>query len=272
MILNPIFILSVSILFINDHFLKKYLDNFVTGKLSDFSGLFAFPIFLYVLFGKYINTKISKISLIIGNGLFFILLQVRSFLTIIPLSQINLTPDYTDLIALSVLPFSYFFINNTPNERKNVSGNLKFHAIVIIIFSSFTFFATSFVGHSKILLNEAFPTTTSIDELLYKFEKTLIDNSFKVENKIIKDSTYIYEVSVNTDFSDIQSIEYKDIPELKGELQLITNSSHDSLIIKSVEFNAYGVKEFPDSLSKIIIRERIILPFKKNITEGYLND
>ena len=42
LILNPYFIIGLSVLLLNDFYLKAAYGNFVTGKLSDFAGL---PIF-----------------------------------------------------------------------------------------------------------------------------------------------------------------------------------------------------------------------------------
>jgi hypothetical protein len=43
---HPITILSIGVLLLNDHILKTLSPNAVTGKLSDFAGLFFFPFLL----------------------------------------------------------------------------------------------------------------------------------------------------------------------------------------------------------------------------------
>lgn len=52
---NPIFIVSVVLLILNDFYLKATFGNIITGKLSDLAGLFAFPFFF-----KLLNTKTQK--------------------------------------------------------------------------------------------------------------------------------------------------------------------------------------------------------------------
>ncbi len=44
-LVSPLFIFVLFLLIINDFFLKAAFHNTFTGKLSDFSGLFIFPIF-----------------------------------------------------------------------------------------------------------------------------------------------------------------------------------------------------------------------------------
>ncbi len=47
---HPLPLLSVGLLALNDHYLKYAYPGFLTGKLSDFCGLFFFPLFLCALF------------------------------------------------------------------------------------------------------------------------------------------------------------------------------------------------------------------------------
>ncbi|MBQ0740775.1 hypothetical protein J9332_41515, partial [Aquimarina celericrescens] len=47
---NPIFLISLGGLILNDWFLKAFFHNTITGKLSDFAGLIAFPFFLSLFF------------------------------------------------------------------------------------------------------------------------------------------------------------------------------------------------------------------------------
>jgi len=49
---NPGFIIAVLLLVLNDWYLKETCPNVLTGKLSDFAGLFAFPFLLSALFPR----------------------------------------------------------------------------------------------------------------------------------------------------------------------------------------------------------------------------
>lgn len=133
------FLFSVFILLLNDHFLKEIFGNYFTGKLSDFAGLFAFPYFLCLLFPNKV-----KFNYII-SGLFFIFWKsemiepLLNYFHIIGIS-INRTVDYSDLIALTILPLSYNYWHSNFNDF--ISLNKAFKPILIVV-CFFAFVATS---------------------------------------------------------------------------------------------------------------------------------
>lgn len=109
LLLHPAFLLSVFLLLLNDFYLKYTYHNWLTGKLSDVAGLFAFTVFLSTIFYKQ-----KKEVIIIAVSLFFIWwkspLSSSAILFFneqlqIPIGRVI---DYTDYIALAILPFIYF--------------------------------------------------------------------------------------------------------------------------------------------------------------------
>jgi len=52
-LVSPAFLLGLFLLLLNDYFLKAVFHNWFTGKLSDFAGLFIFPLFWTALFPRY---------------------------------------------------------------------------------------------------------------------------------------------------------------------------------------------------------------------------
>jgi hypothetical protein len=134
---NPFFIISVFLLVINDWYFKRAFGNGLTGKLSDFAGLFAFPYLLSVLFprrviGVYLFTLLA----------FIIWKSPTSQPVIDAFNHIGLpvdrTIDYSDYIALAVLPFSFLVFNRSLHYHlKPVLIN------TIIVFSSVAFMATA---------------------------------------------------------------------------------------------------------------------------------
>src|SRR5437870_3549043 len=105
-LISPGFVAGLILLLLNDHVFKVLSPNWITGKLSDFSGLFIFPLFWTAFFHK------SKTTVYSATAICFTLwksLFSNPFIGIwnafIPLT-IGRTIDYTDLIALSVLPIS----------------------------------------------------------------------------------------------------------------------------------------------------------------------
>ncbi len=103
-LLNSIFLISLLVLLINDLIFKDHYHNWLTGKLSDFSGLIVFTLFGFYLFPK------SKKAVVSGVMLLFIMWKS-------PVSEsfidwwnqwapfgIQRVVDYSDLVALIPLP------------------------------------------------------------------------------------------------------------------------------------------------------------------------
>ncbi len=136
---SPAFRVALCLLLTNDFIFKPLFHNWLTGKLSDFSGLFIFPLFWVAFFPRYKN-------IIYALTVFLFLLwkseysqpfidSLNSF-AILPVSR---TVDLTDLLALFVLPFSYL---HSGSERQKVSYRFAPYAMAII--SLFAFTATSY--------------------------------------------------------------------------------------------------------------------------------
>ena len=101
---SPVFLIGLVILFLNDHFLKYSTPGFITGKLSDFVGLFLFGLFWIVLIPNQKKTVLTLVAL----GFLFWKTEVSNSLLIyingvLPFS-VDRTVDYSDLIALTIYP------------------------------------------------------------------------------------------------------------------------------------------------------------------------
>jgi hypothetical protein len=132
------FIIALCILLINDFFLKELYSNWFTGKLSDFTGLFVFVIFWSVIFPKYKKAIffITPIVFVFWKShysQFFI-----NFWNSLEILKIYRVIDYTDLIALIILPLAY-------NHKYYISKKYKFkiNPIIPLALSVFAFIATS---------------------------------------------------------------------------------------------------------------------------------
>ncbi|SEP22001.1 hypothetical protein [Mucilaginibacter sp. OK283] len=107
---NPVFIAAVLLLIVNDWYFKQTFHNDLTGKLSDFAGLFALPFLLSALFPR-------KIKLVyFFTLLFFIVWKSPLMQPVINALNgagvpIHRTIDYTDYIALLILPVSFYQFN-----------------------------------------------------------------------------------------------------------------------------------------------------------------
>lgn len=113
------FILSLFLLLLNDFYLKYEFHNFITGKLSDFAGLFIFPYFISVFF----TNKTKEIYIFTFVLFIFWKLEISEqfikFISKITDFAFYRTVDLSDLIALSILPFSFNYFHKQNKEEKN---------------------------------------------------------------------------------------------------------------------------------------------------------
>lgn len=110
LLLSPGFLLSLLILVVNDHVLKQLFHNWLTGKLSDVAGLFAFALFWLAVLPRTWGRNI-----LVSVGIFFViwktelseplLLLLNGFSTL----SFDRVVDYFDLWALAVLPVASWY-------------------------------------------------------------------------------------------------------------------------------------------------------------------
>ncbi len=135
-ILSIGFLLSILILFVNDFYLKSIYPGILTGKLSDVAGLFALPFFISALLP-------AKKKWIYGITItIFVLWKLPIADNFIALWNrymfyaIGRTVDYTDYLALLILPFSYYYKPRNIIFRNNYFINaVKTSVISIAVFS-----------------------------------------------------------------------------------------------------------------------------------------
>ena len=121
---TPIFIVSLTLLLLNDFWWKQTFHNFLTGKISDFAGLVVFPLFFTAFLPQF------KKTIFLATALLFIFWKSEMSESFILFLNQNHIPcsrvvDYSDLTALVVLFFIYdykkFKINVLASkDRKSV--------------------------------------------------------------------------------------------------------------------------------------------------------
>lgn len=131
---NIPFLVCLTILLLNDFHLKAEYHNWLTGKLSDFCGLFVFVSFWTALFPN------RKLAVYFSTGLFFVIWKSPYSQLFIDVSQ-NAYPiyrvvDVTDLITLLSLPIAFFY-------RSEDAMKLKVNPIPLAILTFISFCATS---------------------------------------------------------------------------------------------------------------------------------
>jgi hypothetical protein len=178
LLLHPAFLACLALLLLNDFYFKYEFHNGLTGKLSDFAGLFAFSVFLFVLFPSY--------KKIIGGFVCLFFLWWKSPLSepaiLFLNNQFHLPVcrviDYSDYAALFVLPLAYYTkpLSYSPGLARSIVSYL----VGMIAFFSFT--ATSMYRslyypnrQNEMRINERFRSKMTEDQILQKLESMRID-------------------------------------------------------------------------------------------------
>jgi hypothetical protein len=168
MILHPLWIISLFLLIFNDHYLKgSSFTGLVSGKISDFAGLIIFPPLLAIVFG--VKRFVSLLSCYIFSAAFFSAVKISAFFKDFVCHLMSamgmawhITLDSTDLLALSVLPVSFYFLTRKNKITKgnyfkyfwtkastSFSINIRFLKIALAITGILACLATSYVPEKE---------------------------------------------------------------------------------------------------------------------------
>lgn len=139
---NPVFVSSLPLLIVNDFILKPAFHNWLTGKLSDFAGIVVLTLLLAYLFPKLMG-KAALISAAVfvfwKSPLSTPLIALVNASLAIPLHR---TMDYTDLFALTVVPFTWVLI-----ERLTAQSNFPTRPVwsrnLLVLMGAFACTATA---------------------------------------------------------------------------------------------------------------------------------
>jgi len=135
------FIFCLVLLILNDFLLKATFHNVLTGKLSDFCGLFIFPVFWSALFPKF------KSWIFILSGILFVFWKSEYASGLIELVNtffpIERTVDPTDLLALPVLLLGWLHLKGRPQLALSNALLPRLGIAFIALVTIFSFCATS---------------------------------------------------------------------------------------------------------------------------------
>jgi len=178
LLLHPLFLISLCVLLLNDHYLKYQWHNWLTGKLSDFTGVFVLAVLLITVFGH-------RLYMCLLAGALFAYWKLPFSQPFIDwLNSLGFPAaraiDYTDLSSLIMLwpayklqPYNYL--------PKRLTHGLK---IPVLLISLFAIVATApprgYYGHSYdlpkgfIWVYQDCKTKLSTDRILHKLDSMQI--------------------------------------------------------------------------------------------------
>jgi len=151
---TPLFVASISILAVNDFFLKATFHNWLTGKLSDVAGLIACTVFACAIWPSrrwVVALTISTAFLLWKSPYSQPIIDLIN--SVLPFS-IGRTPDYSDLIALPGVWLACLFIFRLRPwpMRSWIVGAMA-------VLSLFLFTATSYIPMHRITRTALIPAS-----------------------------------------------------------------------------------------------------------------
>jgi len=164
LLLSPVFLTSLGILIINDLYLKFAFPGWVTGKLSDVAGLMACALFFQAFFFSY--KKHVCISLAIAF-VFWKSIYANAFISYfnsLALVEIHRVIDYSDLIAIGILPLAYFYSNSFSEKKPSRPVPIFFISVVAMT----SFVATSQKKHDYYILHQEYELPFSKETFIEK--------------------------------------------------------------------------------------------------------
>jgi hypothetical protein len=275
---QPVFIASVVLLIINDWFLKAVFHNVYTGKISDFTGLFAFPFFLSALLPQW------KKLLHILTAVFFIFWKTELSQPLINLlNSVNLpvsrTVDFTDNIALVSIIISYqIFTQKSDHNAK------PFLIRSITVIACLAFMATSMPQGEKrkfVDINKEYRFNFSKRELVSRLNMVQLKDVIQI-NKFsgaidFDSKTNAFHFTGQKDtlalildyekINDADTIRYK---TSYAEIMILGNDKNSALKLVSIYhfIPAYKKKDFKDKAIRQFeqwVVKKIRKAAKKNI-------
>jgi len=195
-----VFLVSLLLLIVNDHYLKAAHPSFLTGKLSDVSGLLVFAFVACALLSPRMNSRQRLAGLHVAIAAAFVLWKLAPVELILDrLGEITTLPmpsrvkDASDLLALGVLPLSYFLIRRPQTQVAGLASMTRRRcasALAVLLVGSWAIIATPARIYTVEIRPEK-PLRTSVPnaQVLYQVEKSLLSNYYVIDARELIDST-----------------------------------------------------------------------------------
>lgn len=239
LLLHPAFIASLFILLLNDITLKYEFHNAITGKLSDFCGLFVFSLFWMVLFPRHRKTVAVVTAIVFCwwkssySSTF-----IEAWNAYMPF-DITRVVDYSDLSALIVLPLAQKLASSDYDVKTKLRRFLiplvGCISIFAFCFTSPPRYAAYYAPPNEVRFYGSFETKRSEEEILEKLKQLSI--TYK------KDSLDFYRVG-----STYGSEDYvlRVVDSVSGNINWVpvSNSTDSALYVRHRENPFYIIPDY----------------------------
>ncbi|WP_299274329.1 hypothetical protein [uncultured Psychroserpens sp.] len=261
LLLNYIFIICLVILVLNDHVFKWGFSNWFTGKLSDIVGMIILPILI-----TFFNPKHVKFNLFLSAVLFMFWKSSLStsaidFYNQYAFIKTSRVVDYTDYIAIAMLPLAYILIKKIRNESAFVIP-IKLNATFILLPTVFILMAETPPRYFYLTANNSRFICHNCDVTLNMSQKRILEKLH--EFGIKKDTTLTPMASYYASKGD--SLNYYKIEKFIIENDTLDNVQLSMIKTKKgktkVYFNGF---DYRDTISNARMKRKLRRYFRKSV-------
>lgn len=206
---HPVSLLSIVLLLLNNHAFKVISPSWLTGKLSDFAGLFFFP-FIVAAVLSLLLTKFNFTSRQLGQIAFwfvtvwFILLKITSpinsltvqFSSLLVGSPTHIIMDWTDIIGLTAMFPAWKLWNRDQQWKAN----------------DFAYIALSIGTLAAIATSPQYPTIYSVTNLEYYKDRIVYAADRENYGEMYPQTATSNDGGMTWEESDIETVEMKSLP------------------------------------------------------------
>jgi hypothetical protein len=127
--------LSVALLILNDHFFKEAYPSWLTGKLSDFSGIFLIILVLRSVSPDHARKITTAVIVLFAFWKSTYSQPLINSINMYSDIKIGRVVDLTDLMALTIIPIAHHVFENSQkfNINLNIVGLLKIPVITVAV-------------------------------------------------------------------------------------------------------------------------------------------
>lgn len=175
-LLHPAFLLALALLIANDAWFKTLFHNTLTGKLSDFAGVFAFAFFWSALIGRGSARVEAAVHVVVGLAFVWWksswsqpAIDAWNALGVWPLARVV---DASDLLALTALPLSWRLGRSPGLAACRVAamsdampGPTRATKWVVVAIALVAFTATSRNGYNTLAIEADYLTAYSAERI-----------------------------------------------------------------------------------------------------------
>lgn len=275
-LLSPLFLLALILLLLNDFVLKSQFHNFMTGKISDFAGLFVFSLFFIAFLPKRKSIILISIAVLFSFWKSSFSESLINYWNSFEFLTVWRVVDYTDLFALLVLPIAYFYSNYCCKKYEIKLPLKEFATSFVIVVSLFAFIATSEADERSISIGQNYVFRLSkprFEEILRQNNK-IKDLSIKLETDMFPPSNHPnLKTDPRSSFVDF-ALEYKICNSEFPHVYFSITDLGEMIIIESVSVHTHcqsfaeknsnaAIKEY-ESIVKNIFEAEVIEPLKQS--------